>query len=113
MKKIFLLCSIFLVFFFTGCNKSNQENILDDLDKKINNAKSYQYTGNLSIVNNEDIYDYTVSVLFKAKDNYRVNLVNKANNHEQVILRNKDGVYVMTHKSTQLLQMNKFEVISI
>lgn len=96
MKKFFLLCSIFLVFFFTGCNKSNEESILDNLDKKINNAKSYQYTGNLSIVNNEDIYDYTVSVLFKAKDNYRVNLVNKANNHEQVILRNKDGVYVLT-----------------
>ena len=96
MKKFFLLCSIFLLFFFTGCNKSNQESILDSLDKKINDAKSYRYTGDLSIINNEDVYNYTVSVLFKAKDNYRVNLVNKANNHEQIILRNSDGVYVLT-----------------
>ena len=103
MKKFFLLCSIFLLFFFTGCNKSNQESVLDNLDKKINDAKSYRYRGDLSIINNEDVYNYTVNVLFKAKDNYRVNLVNKANNHEQVILRNADGVYVMTHKSTQLL----------
>ena len=97
-KNFFLLCSIFLLFFFTGCNKSNQESILDSLDKKINDAKSYRYTGDLSIINNEDVYNYTVSVLFKAKDNYRVNLVNKANNHEQVILRNSDGVYMSRHK---------------
>ena len=68
MKKFFLLCSIFLLFFFTGCNKSNQESILDSLDKKINDAKSYRYTGDLSIINNEDVYNYTVSVLFSPQN---------------------------------------------
>ena len=29
------------------------------------------------------------------------------------LVNNDDGVYVMTHKSTQLLKSNKFEVISI
>ena len=31
-----------------------------------------------------------------SKDKYKVELVNKANNHEQVILRNDDGVFVLT-----------------
>ena len=32
----------------------------------------------------------------KKKDNYKVSLVNTVNNHEQIILRNSDGVYVVT-----------------
>ena len=32
----------------------------------------------------------------KEKDNYKVSLVNTVNNHEQIILRNSDGVYVVT-----------------
>ena len=39
---------------------------------------------------------YDVSVSYKRKDNYRVALRNKTNNHEQIILKNKDGVYVLT-----------------
>ncbi len=34
-------------------------------------------------------------------DKFKVTLVNTSNNHEQVILRNDDGVFVQTHKSTQ------------
>jgi len=32
----------------------------------------------------------------KKKDMYKVSLTNKANNHEQIILKNNDGVYVLT-----------------
>ena len=48
------------------------------------------------IVNNEDIYTYDVKVSYAKKDNYKVELVNTVNNHEQIILRNSDGVYVVT-----------------
>ena len=30
------------------------------------------------------------------KDKFRVGLTNKTNNHEQIILKNDDGVYVIT-----------------
>ena len=33
---------------------------------------------------------------------YRASLKNKDSEHEQIILKNKNGVYVITHKSLQL-----------
>ena len=50
----------------------------------------------MEIVNNEDTYKYNVEVSYKHKDYYKVEKVNTLNNHEQVILRNDDGVYVVT-----------------
>ena len=70
--------------------------VLKDLTKKINNLKSYQLDGKLEVVNNEDVFNYDVEVSFKDKDYYRVSLKNLANSHEQIILKNDDGVYVVT-----------------
>ena len=53
----------------------------------------------MKIVNNEDTYDYDVKVSYSKDDNYKIELTNLLNNHEQVILRNDEGVYVDTHKS--------------
>jgi len=50
----------------------------------------------MEIMNNEDTYTYDVRVSYKKEDYYRIELVNTMNNHEQVILRNNDGVYVVT-----------------
>ena len=52
--------------------------------------------GKLRIHSNEDEYLYDVSVSYNKEDNFRVLLKNKTNNHEQIILRNEDGVYVLT-----------------
>ena len=48
----------------------------------------------MEIVNNEDVYTYDVKVAYKKGDFYRVSLKNTSNNHEQIILKNSDGVYV-------------------
>ena len=50
----------------------------------------------MELVNNEDVYTYDISVSYEADDNYKIELVNTVNNHEQVILRNSEGVYVVT-----------------
>ena len=47
-------------------------------------------------MNNEDSHKYNIDVAYKEEDNFRVSLKNKTNNHEQIILRNSDGVYVLT-----------------
>lgn len=101
MKKKFLIILMLIVFFVTGCGKSGKNDIVDKINKKVKAMDSYQITGILSITNNEDTYNYDVKASYKAKDNYRVSLVNKSNNHEQIILKNDDGVYVLTHKSTK------------
>lgn len=103
MKKFLILGILLLACFFTGCGKYSESDVLKDLGKKIENAKAYQLSGDLEIINNDDSYHYDVTVSYKQKDMYKVSLKNKANNHEQIILKNTDGVYVMTHKSMQLL----------
>lgn len=84
------------VFAISGCGKNSESDVIKDLTKKINDSKAYYVEGTLEIVNNEDVYTYNVNVSYKEKDNYKVSLVNTVNNHEQIILRNSDGVYVVT-----------------
>ena len=100
MKKILKL--IFLISIFSlalvGCGVKSADNVIDKIAKKQKNSTSYYVKGTMEIVNNEDTYKYNVEVSYKQKDYYKVELVNTLNNHEQVILRNDDGVYVLTNK---------------
>ena len=97
MKKnfyfIIMLCCIICL---SGCGKENKKNILSKLSKKVNNSIGYQLEANMELINNEDSYKYDVVVSYQKKDNFRVSLKNKTNNHEQIILKNEDGVYVLT-----------------
>lgn len=97
MKKKILLCTIIVsCFMLTGCFKKGEKEIVKDFAKKVENNKGYHLTGDLEIVNNEETYRYTVDVSSSNNEKIRVSLKNKTNNHEQIILRNDEGVYVLT-----------------
>ena len=96
MKKRIIFLMLFGLFVLSGCGKVSEKDIIKEFGKKVDNADSYYIEGTLDIVNNEDIYTYDVKVSYAKKDNYKVELVNTVNNHEQIILRNSDGVYVVT-----------------
>lgn len=100
MKKISILFLLICCFLITGCNNSESD-ILNDLDKKINDSKGYLMTAKLEVLNNDDIYNYEVETAYKEDEYYKITLTNTSNDHEQIILKNDDGVYVMTHESTQ------------
>lgn len=94
MKKICLiLCVCFLL---VGCGKYTVKDAEKDLEKKINKLNGYNLTGEMEIINNDDVYKYDVDVSYSKTDKFRVSLKNKTNNHEQIILKNSDGVYVLT-----------------
>jgi outer membrane lipoprotein-sorting protein len=93
--KIFFLISIFSIV-LVGCGIKNADNIIDSLSKKQEKCDSYYLEGTMEIINNEDTYTYDVTASYKKGDYYKIDLVNTLNNHEQVILRNDDGVYVVT-----------------
>lgn len=92
-KLIFLTLSMIII---SGCGKNSSENTIKNLTKKIEGTESYHLEGTLEIINNENTYAYDVDVAYKKDNNFKVSLKNKTNNHEQIILRNKDGVYVLT-----------------
>ncbi len=94
MKKICLvLCACLLL---VGCGNYSTKDATKDLEKKINGLKGYNLTGTLEITNNDDIYKYDVEASYAKDDKFRVSLKNQTNNHEQIILKNTDGVYVLT-----------------
>ena len=79
-----------------GCGNYTVKDAQKDLEKKINDSKGYNLTGEMKIINNDDVYKYDVEASYKKSDMFRVSLKNKTNNHEQIILKNSDGVYVLT-----------------
>lgn len=96
MKKLFLCISFLLVFLLVGCGKYDEKDVLKDFSNKVKKADSYYLEGKMEIYNNEDVYSYNVTVSYQKDDYFRVSLKNTANNHEQIILKNDDGVYVLT-----------------
>lgn len=93
MKKYLIVLLGVLCLF--GCGKADQSNVKDEFVKNISKKNSYLVKGTMNIISNEDTFSYNVTVA-KSNDNYRVNLVNTINNHEQVILRSNNEVYVVT-----------------
>ena len=92
MKKYILILCMFLG--LCGCGKS--DNVVKKFQNKIEKADNYILRGNMSIVSNEDTFTYKVETSKSKEGYYKVSLINQTNNHEQVILKNKDGVYVVT-----------------
>lgn len=92
MKKYIVL--LLLVVFLAGCSnesKSVKDNFVSKMEKK----DVYLMKGTMSITSNEDTFAYNI-VAARNKGDYRVNLVNQINNHEQVILKSGEDVYVVT-----------------
>lgn len=94
IKKILFFAMLMII--MSGCGKNSSENAIKTLTKKIEETQSYHLEGILDIINNENTYSYDVDVAYKKDNNFKVSLKNKTNNHEQIILRNTEGVYVLT-----------------
>lgn len=94
LKLFFLICIVSLV--LVGCGLKSADSVINKLTKKQEGCNSYYVEGTMEIINNEDTYTYDVNVSYKKGDYYKIELVNTLNNHEQVILRNDEGVYVVT-----------------
>ena len=95
MKKYLLIIFLFLI--LCGCGKTNSENLVQKFKSKIEKTNQYLLKGKMSINSNEDTFTYNVTAS-KSKDNYyKISLINLTNDHEQIILKNNDGVYVITH----------------
>lgn len=81
----------------------------DSFEKTMNNMSSYVLEGDMEITKGEDVKTYAVQVGYQnveGNDYFKVSLLDKDLNQEQVILRNGEGVSVIT---PSLNQVFKFE----
>ena len=93
MKKLLLLLFIGLL---TGCGNVDKNKLINNFKNDVESSKSYIVESKMEIYNAEDTFSYNVSVYYMDDDYFKVDMVNTLSNHEQVILRNNNEVYVVT-----------------
>lgn len=93
MTAIALLMTVIL----TGCGGSkNAESIVKDLDKVVNKMESYQGSGTMILHTGQQPLEYKVEVWYQKPDLYRISLTNAKRDITQIVLRNEEGVFVLT-----------------
>ena len=93
MKKLLLLLSVVLL---TGCGKIDKDKLVNTFRDDVESSKSYVVESSMEIYSAEDTFSYDVKVFYMDDDYFKVDMVNTLSNHEQVILRNNNEVYVVT-----------------
>ncbi|PFK32500.1 DUF4367 domain-containing protein [Bacillus cereus] len=96
-RRLFLvIVGLLTVFALVGCMEKKQEDVVRDLEAKVKGMKSYQAEAKLSIKTGNEPQEYNVEVWHKEPSYYRVNLKNTKKDQSQIILRNDEGVFVLT-----------------
>ncbi len=82
----------------------SEETINDKLENVTENLNSYSLEANMELINGEEKRNFTVKVSYLKdgeNDLFRVSLYDTNINQEQIMLRNKEGVYVLTPSLNQ------------
>lgn len=104
MKKI-LICVLFL-FCLTSCDKEDKTDYKKELLEFSSNLTKYSLEAQMQVVKTEGNVVFDVKVDYLQPNYYKVRLQNKANNNVQVILKNNDGVFVITPALNKQFQFN-------
>lgn len=98
MKKTLSLSLMALLFIFglAGCGAKSQEDVVASLDKKMEEMTGYKADAVMTLNTGEKPLQYNLEVWHKKPNFYRVNLKNAKKDQSQMILRNKEGVFVLT-----------------
>ena len=84
------------VFGLTGCRDMSESDVVGRLSTNLDESTSYLSTGVMEVESEGQIHTYFVEVGFLQPDHYRVTMRNEATGNEQVILKNDEGVFVLT-----------------
>lgn len=107
-KKIIAILGI-VVLAVALCFALKPKSFEKQFTKVMENMDSYILKGDMEITKGEDIKTYALEVGYQkneANDYFKVSLLDKELNQEQIILRNDEGVFVIT---PALNQVFKFE----
>jgi outer membrane lipoprotein-sorting protein len=85
-----------MVLAISGCGEKSQKDVVKDLDAKLQDLTGYKVKAKMTLQTGSDPQVYNVEIWHKSPTFYRVNLKNSQKEHNQMILRNKEGVFVLT-----------------
>lgn len=97
MKKLLILfAGIMLLLALSACGQKSQADVVSALNKKMEEMKGYKAHAKMTLQMGDNPQVYNVEIWHKNPSYYRVNLKNQEKDQSQMILRNDDGVYVLT-----------------
>jgi len=80
----------------SACGGKSQADVTSALNKKVENLEGYKADAKMTIQTGNEPQVYEVSIWHKKPTFYRVELKNANKEHSQIILRNDEGVFVLT-----------------
>lgn len=91
-----IMMCLALVLAGCGIGKKDAGSIVKDLDHVISKAGSYQASGSMILHTGQQPQEYQVEVAFSPEHFYRISLTNAQKDVTQIVLRNEEGVFVLT-----------------
>ncbi len=91
-----LLIGILAVLALSACGTKSKEDVVKDLNGKVEEIKGYKANAKMTLEMGTEPQVYEIEVWHKDPSYYRVNLKNAQKDQSQMILRNDEGVFVLT-----------------
>ncbi|MFC4302480.1 LolA family protein [Cohnella boryungensis] len=88
--------AVAMVVLLAGCGSKNADSIVKDLDKVVDKMESYEGRGTMILHTGQQPLEYKVEVWYQKPDMYRIALTNAKRDITQIVLRNTEGVFVLT-----------------
>src|SRR5690242_6406019 len=95
-KWIGLFVCAFFLLALSACGEKSQQDVTDALDAKVQEMAGYKSDAKMTLNTGKDAQVYDVEIWHSKPMYYRVNLKNAEKDQSQMILRNKEGVFVLT-----------------
>nr|WP_106589753.1 outer membrane lipoprotein carrier protein LolA [Salsuginibacillus halophilus] len=99
MRKTGWLLIAAMVLLLAACGEKTQEEVVEDLEETLQGLDSYKAEAVMVLETGQEPREYDVNVWHEKTDSnqyYRVELKNENEEQNQLILRNDDGVFVLT-----------------
>ncbi|WP_334073661.1 outer membrane lipoprotein-sorting protein [Paenibacillus sp. A14] len=98
MRRIARMLTILIVvsIVLAACGKKDAAGVVKDLDKVVTKLESYQGSGTMTLFTGDKPQEYKVEVWYQNPSFYRIALTNAEKDVTQIVLRNEQGVYVLT-----------------
>jgi outer membrane lipoprotein-sorting protein len=85
-----------VIFLLAACGSKSKDDVVKELNGKLNDLTGYKVDAKMTLKMGTDSQVYNVEIWHKDPTFYRVNLKNAEKDQSQMILRNDEGVFVLT-----------------
>ncbi|MGD7046521.1 LolA family protein [Jeotgalibacillus proteolyticus] len=85
-----------LVLLLSACGETTKEEATSDLSEKVEEVDGYKATAKMVFETGEEPQEYDVEVWYSKPNYYRVHLKHAEEKQSQMIIRNDEGVFVLT-----------------